>query len=162
MNTDADRVWRRGPPPHVGWWQASQVRNEDVWRWWNGVNWSIGVHPGRSAEEAARSASIPEVRSTAPILYTTYWPENARVPRIDPNAAARHVRDQVLASVDIRTADGVAVAPGDRVWVNGSTGVQQTTVQPLVAVTGYEYFGPVPVSQSFSTEAAARAAQYKR
>ena len=61
-----------------------------------------------------------------------------------------------------RTRDGVVVEPGDKVWVNGSVSVEPTTVQPTEALTSYELFGRIPVSQAFSTEAAARAHRYER
>lgn len=53
-----------------------------------------------------------------------------------------------------RTADGVVVKPGDKVWVRGSSGLHETTVQK--PVTTYELFGPIPVDQSYSTEQALR------
>lgn len=157
------RIWHLGPPPHIGWWNASSDRGLDIWRWWSGTRFSRAAMETSSAEMAAARAN--EIETVMwPIEWTDYWPENARVPRIDPrpSAAARHVRDQVLASVEIRTADGVAVAPGDQVWVNGSVSVEHTTVQPVVPVTGYHLgAGLIPVARAYSTEAAARAARYK-
>lgn len=67
----------------------------------------------------------------------------------------------VAKALEVKTRDGVVVKPGDKVWVNGSVSVEQTTVQPLVAVTGYELFGPIPVARAFSTAAAARAHRYE-
>lgn len=32
-----------GPPPEVGWWQASDARRTDTWRYWNGERWSKRV-----------------------------------------------------------------------------------------------------------------------
>lgn len=32
--------WHKGPPPSVGWWQASAFRDPSMLRWWNGSYWS--------------------------------------------------------------------------------------------------------------------------
>lgn len=53
----------------------------------------------------------------------------------------------------MKTYDGVNVKVGSVVFVIGSTGVKSAKVLP--PVTSYEYFGPVPVSDSFSTKKAA-------
>jgi hypothetical protein len=54
------------------------------------------------------------------------------------------------------TADGELVQAGDTVWVFSSTRVPKpTTVQELRALTNYELFGKIPVSESFSSEQAA-------
>ena len=55
------------------------------------------------------------------------------------------------------TADGELVQEGDTVWVFSSTRTPTaTTVQELKALTNYELFGKIPVSESFSSEQAAR------
>ena len=51
----------------------------------------------------------------------------------------------------MKTYDNVEVEENDTVWVIGSTGVHSTTVLP--PVTNYQYFGNIPVSQSFSSKA---------
>lgn len=76
-----ERVWKSGPPPHVGWWNASVTRDSAAWRWWNGERWSI-VHyafdrPGSRPSKASEGMNRR-------MLWTDYWPENARVPRLDP------------------------------------------------------------------------------
>ena len=40
-----ERIWHSGPPPHVGWWNASFdfVKGNNDWRWWDGKCWSIVV-----------------------------------------------------------------------------------------------------------------------
>ena len=58
------------------------------------------------------------------------------------------------------TKDGFNVNIGDKVWVFGSTGVHEATV--LQPVTSYEYFGPIPVSESYSSKEAALAAKKKK
>ena len=48
------------------------------------------------------------------------------------------------------TADGYFVEPGNQVWVISSTGAPKpTTVQKTMALTNYELFGRIPVSESF-------------
>ena len=51
-----------------------------------------------------------------------------------------------------KTHDGVEVRTNDTVWVKGSTGYH--TARVLESSTSYELFGPIPVSQSFSSEEA--------
>ena len=48
------------------------------------------------------------------------------------------------------TADGYFVEPGNKVWVISSTGAPKpTTVCKTQALTNYELFGRIPVSESF-------------
>lgn len=35
-----DDEWHSGPPPSVGWWPASALQDDGVYRWWNGECWS--------------------------------------------------------------------------------------------------------------------------
>lgn len=55
-----ETVWHKGPPPSIGWWPASAMRNEDVFRWWNGQVWSCAAFPEDSAGTAASWAEIPD------------------------------------------------------------------------------------------------------
>ena len=77
------RIWHKGPPPHIGWWNASPSRIKNEWRWWNGFCWSWFAREYYSGKMAAE---IADVRSeiTTLIKWTDYWPKNARVPRIKP------------------------------------------------------------------------------
>lgn len=77
------RVWHKGPPPHVGWWNASILCDPCAWRWWNGERWSKVAYCGESAKEAGVSAKLTGDNDYF-IEWTDYYPENARVPRIDP------------------------------------------------------------------------------
>jgi hypothetical protein len=79
------RKWHRGPPPHVGWWNASLLQDPICWRWWNGGAWSIDVETTFSTEMLEYYASHVTTQ-THLVEWTDYWPENARVPRVDPNA----------------------------------------------------------------------------
>ena len=77
----SERTWHSGPPPHVGWWNASNTRNPNIWRWWDGKNWSFGFRPHHLVEHADCSKVAPHYY---PIEWTDHWPSNARVPRIAP------------------------------------------------------------------------------
>lgn len=77
--------WRSGPPPHVGWWNASAGRSKVMWRWWDGKRWSRAAADFRSSKTAARRAEEPTLYTGA-IEWRHYYPEGARVPRINPEA----------------------------------------------------------------------------
>jgi len=79
--------WHSGQPPHVGWWMASIFRDEHCWRWFDGKHWALPASDDESAVVAAMYAN----RRAAPhhakqVEWTDYYPENARVPRIDPRS----------------------------------------------------------------------------
>jgi len=79
----SDLIWHKGAPPHVGWWNASTHKDPDIWRWWDGERWTAGRYYKAPPEFAA----VDEVgRASCPggIEWTHAYPENARVPRIDP------------------------------------------------------------------------------
>ena len=78
-----DLKWRSGPPPHVGWWNASIKKRPNLWRWWNGSHWSMFASESYNNEGAAISAAWIFF-STLEIKWRSYYPKNARVPRIDP------------------------------------------------------------------------------
>lgn len=82
------RIWHKGPPPFVGWWNASIERADDVWRWWNGKQWGIAVKEGDSNFLVTAFARERTILRPDEIEWTDYWPKNARVPRIDPREAA--------------------------------------------------------------------------
>lgn len=78
-HTSNVRVWRSGPPPAIGWWNASFNRSNDAWRWWDGNCWSLPAYPDYSADQAAAAAAQSRVKShkhEVP-LWNDYWPENA-------------------------------------------------------------------------------------
>lgn len=80
-----DRVWRRGPPPHVGWWNASVMRDRTMWRWWDGKNWSRAECETKSAASAKKPAGLhSEIWLNSEIEWSDFYPANARVPRLDP------------------------------------------------------------------------------
>lgn len=80
-----NRIWHKGPPPHVGWWNASLAQDEDCWRWWDGEEWSIASTKETSPEAADKRVSHKSTYSRLDMEWTDYWPEGARVPRIDPS-----------------------------------------------------------------------------
>ena len=77
--------WHKGPPPHIGWWNASVKANNDIWRWWDGRVWSKPADCKQKASDIARQAATP-CEPGCIIEWTTFYPKNARVPRIDPQA----------------------------------------------------------------------------
>ncbi len=79
----SERTWHKGPPPHIGWWNASRIGATDCWRWWDGGCWSAPVWDGGGACYAGVTAKIKDPEQSI-IEWSDYWPENARVPRIDP------------------------------------------------------------------------------
>lgn len=79
------RIWHKGPPPHVGWWNATSDTDgaPNTFSWWDGRAWSLGSQPDAPPDVAADRAKVYR-----PVLelveWTNYWPENARVTRVDP------------------------------------------------------------------------------
>ena len=72
-------TWHKGPPPSIGWWPASRLRNPGILRWWNGKSWSTAAHVVYTAEEAAETAAVETTMSD--IEWTerpASWPERAR------------------------------------------------------------------------------------
>lgn len=112
------RIWHKGPPPHVGWWNASANRYHNVWRWWNGKRWSVGVRDHETPERAALFAR-KKVDVLAYIEWSDYWPEGARVPRIDPrlqqevglavDRAINRVQVHAMALMTINLADSLGM-----------------------------------------------------
>lgn len=53
--------WTFGPPPSVGWWEASVNCTADLFRWWDGLTWSLACTPGMTLDDVdARAAfAIP-------------------------------------------------------------------------------------------------------
>jgi len=78
-----DRKWHKGPPPHIGWWNASDAKMEDIWRWWNGQEWSAAVRESASPHFAGWLAQKNNPGSF-PVYWTRRYPKRARVPRVKP------------------------------------------------------------------------------
>lgn len=84
LMADADEVWYQGPPPYIGWWNASNTRNKFMWRWWNGTCWSLAVNHLEDDVFAALAAEESGIEVAGTIEWRHYYPENARVPRMSP------------------------------------------------------------------------------
>ena len=79
------RTWHKGPPPFPGWWNASWNFNHRIWRWWNGRYWSKSVFLDDGMNYIKVATSRPD-QNQDDIKWSDYWPENARVPRVDPRS----------------------------------------------------------------------------
>ena len=73
------RKWHKGPPPGIGWYNASRVRDEEIWRWRGNGWWSAPVDSNEPAKNAAKRAKLRD--HFGDIEWTTYWPKGARVER---------------------------------------------------------------------------------
>ena len=82
------RKWHKGSPPHIGWWNASNSRFVKIWRWWDGKCWSNPTDDGDKPKSAAKTAKTKAPLGSY-IEWTNYYPENARVPRIDPRGEVK-------------------------------------------------------------------------
>jgi hypothetical protein len=65
--TKAKDKWRSGPPPSLGWWQASVCEDGTALRWWpvetpNGPRWSAVARQQYSLESVgyAAKAAVPD------------------------------------------------------------------------------------------------------
>lgn len=98
-----------------------------------------------------------EILSFGPREEEAKWPYEAQV------YFARKIEKAILERLGYlyKTKDGVAVKPGDKVWVLGSCLIEQTTVKKFEPITTYIYFDNIPVSQSYSTYEAAYNARKK-
>jgi hypothetical protein len=76
--------WKEGNPPHVGWWLSNNRFTLNIWRWWDGENWSVAVQDNEPVEVAAEKSALISGFYNEDIYWTDYYPENARVPRVAP------------------------------------------------------------------------------
>lgn len=73
-------------PPHRGWWSTETKWDETpVWRWWNGKVWSLTMRESMTPAMVELRASMPSPVRKIHTAYSNYWPENARVPRLNPD-----------------------------------------------------------------------------
>jgi hypothetical protein len=84
MSKQPKQVFQKGPPPHVQWWCTSISISYSTWRWWNGKSWSLPAFSYNSALGAEIEARNYTALAPHEIEWCDYWPEKARVPRIDP------------------------------------------------------------------------------
>lgn len=78
-STERTRIWHSGPPPHVGWWNASYFDDYKLWRWWDGERWSRINNPDAKVLVVNTYYLPDEIR------WNDYYPANARVPRVNPD-----------------------------------------------------------------------------
>lgn len=83
-STEEKRIWHNGPPPHIGWWNASVHECPMIWRFWTGEAWTNSITPRMICPDSVEGLGIRCGDWQARIKWNDYWPENARVPRIDP------------------------------------------------------------------------------
>ena len=76
------RTWHKGPPPHVGWWNASVAGDLTAWRWWNGAFWSEAAY---EEDDEGLVDYFASIGTRNEVEWTRYYPKNARVPRINPS-----------------------------------------------------------------------------
>lgn len=74
--------WHSGPPPHAGFWLC-RVGEIEAWRWYD-RGWSWHISSDADPQKAQYLSSKPALADSWDIEWSDYWPENARVPRIDP------------------------------------------------------------------------------
>jgi hypothetical protein len=85
MTNDKDpNVWHSGPPPFVGWWNASSIKHWGAMRWWDGEKWSVAVFANDKPEtrdgELVKLSQHTAMNQNM-IEWSWQWPENARRPR---------------------------------------------------------------------------------
>ena len=74
--------WHKGPPPSIGWWPASVVRDANVLRWWNGEYWSAAAEEKSSQWGVYIAASNRENLSVQTDIEWTdrpeWWPARSK------------------------------------------------------------------------------------
>jgi hypothetical protein len=83
-NNANPELWRSGWPPFTGWWNMSKTFDKQLWRWVNleEKQLSIGYYPLDHLPK--RELSYVEFANIKDFKYRDYWPENARVDRVNP------------------------------------------------------------------------------
>jgi hypothetical protein len=95
MTKQPEIVWHKGPPPLVGWWCAGFNGERSMWRYWFGKAWSqLFWNNSDFPLDAIPLHHLPF------ISWCNYWPENARVLRIDPRKAKSEKAMQKLAALN--------------------------------------------------------------
>jgi hypothetical protein len=85
-STVEERVWHKGPPPFVGWWNASSMKIGTLWSWWDGEQWSNCVMDNMDETYAGVQAYCKNENQET-IMWCDYYPEDARVARIHPDVS---------------------------------------------------------------------------
>jgi hypothetical protein len=87
---EKDKRWRKGFPPHTGWWNASRSKTPESWRWFDAdkKQWGEYCNDSFGASEAGQRAANSAYATSDPdkqIKWRSYYPKDARVPRVDPS-----------------------------------------------------------------------------
>ena len=84
MNTK--HTWHKGPPPFPGFWltRISTMHTACCWRFFDGQYASIPMGEQLNNLQINKFAASVSAFDPDELLWSDYWPENARVPRIDP------------------------------------------------------------------------------
>ena len=116
------RPWHAGPPPAVGWWQASTTKTKGTWRWWNGYRWSRAAYPQMPAEQAAAQAakSLPRGLSQG-VMWTWDWPAGARVERPRQSQKFRGVVPPASPWLGQKAKNWRTDFPPESGWYNAAT-----------------------------------------
>lgn len=81
----SNRKWNKGKPPFDGWWNVKTDEWDEVGEFWSfychGVWHSIVCEGDNFRRWAMQKTSFDQ----GDFEWCDYWPENARVPRINPN-----------------------------------------------------------------------------
>ena len=71
-------VWRKGPPPEIGWWPSEHL---DLLRFWNGYNWSCCVSVFDAWNHILFNAKLPAPWETNQINWTDQWWKESEEPK---------------------------------------------------------------------------------
>lgn len=82
--TQRPEGWNNGAPPHVGVWFCRSSGCDPKWRWWNGEFWSVWNTQNAKPYEVEIDFNREGVFDIREIFWSFYWPENARVARVNP------------------------------------------------------------------------------
>ena len=63
-----------GSPPHVGWWLCQTLDSvNSLWRWWDGIHWSVGFEP---TDLLPAEIKKDQWQGTATVKWSKFWPIN--------------------------------------------------------------------------------------
>ena len=82
--TQRPKGWKKGAPPHIGVWFCRTIGTEPKWRWWSGEFWSVWNNENAQPHEVERDFNRGSIFDVREIFWSFYWPENARVARVNP------------------------------------------------------------------------------
>ena len=81
-------VWRNGEPPHAGWWLCKNMVDFQWWRYWHEDGWwSVVVSESDPIDEVIECSNKRSITASN-LQWSTYYPLNPRIPRLDPRELA--------------------------------------------------------------------------